>query len=71
MAEGEKVFIVVQGIPARFDDLSLAEDYAAEMCEKKHRDYTITVVDRATLDYALVARYSGVRLMTIKEAMEG
>lgn len=72
MAEGtEKVFIVVRGIPARFTDLSIAEAYAAEMCEKEEVDYTITCVDRELLDYTLVARYLGVRLMTLQEATEG
>lgn len=70
MAEGEKVFIVVQSIPACFSDLSLAEEYAAEMCEKKRRDYTIMCVDREAVNIGLVARYLGVRLMAIKEARE-
>lgn len=66
MAEDKpKAFIVFQGTPARFSDLSDAEEYAAEMCEKKREDYTITAVDRDALDYALVARYMGVRLLTL------
>lgn len=69
--EKPKVYIVFQGTPARFSDLSIAEEFAADMCEKKQKDYTITVVDRELLDHALVARYMGVRLMTIKEATEG
>lgn len=72
MAEDKpKAYIVFQGIPASFSDLSVAEEYAAEMCEKKRKDYTITVIDREMLDYSLVARYLGVRLVAIKEAREG
>lgn len=72
MVEGpRKVFVVVPGIPARFTDLSLAEEHAAEMCEKAHQDYTIFVTDAKAFDYALVARYYGVRLVTLEEASGG
>jgi hypothetical protein len=71
-----KAYIVFEGRPRAFyphedsvQALRMAEEYAAEMCEThKENDWVMMCVPVESLEFAIVAQYRGVRLVTLREA---
>jgi len=63
---------VFRGVPKMFGlGLAEAEEWAAEQTALDHQDRTVLCVPRASVEYTgLVARYKGVVLSTLQEALE-
>ena len=67
---GDVRFAVVTGLPQTFGNLDEAEQWAGSRTEADQQDRTIFPVPGNALDNALVTEYTGVRLITLREARE-
>ncbi|HET7640143.1 MAG TPA: hypothetical protein VFK47_15560 [Ktedonobacteraceae bacterium] len=68
----DNVTIVFKGLPQTWygpDSVQLAEEQAAELAERDQEDYSILVIPRTALK-GLVARYHGVVLHSLEEALK-
>ena len=71
-AEIDNVAIVVKGKPQVWygpDRVQLAEERAAELCERDQEDYSVMVVPATALK-GLVARYHGVVIHAMDEVLK-
>ena len=68
----DNVAIVVKGTPHVWygpNGVVLAEEQAAELCERDHEDYSVMVIPAMALK-GLVARYHGVVLHAMDEVLK-
>lgn len=69
----DSVVIVFKGVPSTWhgpNGVTFAEEEAARLCERDQEDYSIMVVPITALT-GLVARYHGVVLHSLEEALKG